>query len=163
MTTPRRQIRHADGADDRSEMARTTPRQRPRGLTPRSYQAKVDLCRLWDLMNQGRSQAEIARKMRKDPAWVSRSIQTINDDFSTVYQRTAEKQMANDHLARLESLYKKAMQIAEDGEGMTQAAALRTASSILRDKMQFLQFIGLVEERQETTFTNQMMRFGGFG
>lgn len=161
MSTPRRRVRHASGFDDRSEMACLTPGRRPRGLTPRSYQAKVDLCRLWDLMNQGRSQADIARLMRKDPAWVSRSIRVIQDDFSTVYQRPAEKELANDHLARIESLYSKAMRIAEDGEGMAQAAAVRTAAAILRDKMQFLQFVGLVEKNQENPPMNQMMRFGG--
>lgn len=162
MSTPKRQIRHASGADDRSVMARTTPRQRPQGLTPRSYQAKVDLCRLWDLMNQGRSQAEIARMMRKDPAWVSRSIQTIQSDFSTVFQRPAEKAITDDHLARIESLFSKAMRIAEDGEGMAQAAAVRTAASLLRDRMQFLQFVGLTERNQENPPINQMMRFGGW-
>lgn len=114
-------------------------------------------------MNQGRSQAEIARRMGKDPAWVSRSIRIVQDDFTTVYQRPEEKEMADDHLARLESLYAKAMRIAEDGEGMAQAAAIRTAAAIMRDKMQFLQFVGLVGRNQENSPINELMRFGGLG
>lgn len=126
-----------------------SPNQRPRGLSPRAYQARVDLCRLWDLMMQGSSAAEIARMMGKDPAWVSRSIKKIKGDFSTVYERPTEKEMVNDHLARLETLYGKAMKAVEDGEGMAKVAAIRTVNSILRDKSQFLQFVGLIYRNQE--------------
>lgn len=134
-------------------MASTSPRNRPRGLTPRSYQARVDLCRLWDLMLQGRTQAEIAQKMGKDPAWVSRSVKRLQADTSLAFQRPQEAEIANEHLARLERLYSKALAMVEDGEGMAQVAAIRTASTLLRDKMQFMQFVGLMREDQETPFS----------
>ncbi|GAA5144508.1 hypothetical protein GCM10023213_34850 [Prosthecobacter algae] len=133
----------------RRGLSAMSPGQRPRGLSPRAYQARVDLCRLWDLMMQGSSAADIARTMGKDPAWVSRSIKRIKGDFSTVYERPAEKEMVNDHLARLETLYAKAMKAAEESEGMAKVAAIRTVNSILRDKAQFLQFVGLIYRNQE--------------
>lgn len=102
--------------------------------------------------------------MRKDPAWVSRSIRRIQEDFSTVFQRPKEADIVNEHLARLESLYSKAMRIAEDGEGMAQAAAVRTAGAILRDKREYQQYMGLIEQNQENPPHVQLARgFGRFG
>lgn len=119
-------------------------------MSPRSYQARVDLCRVWDLMLQGRSQAEIARIMGKDAAWVSRSVKRLQADTSLAFHRPKESEMANEHLARLESLYSKALAMVEDSEGMAQVAAIRTAGTLLREKMQFLQFVGLMQKDQET-------------
>lgn len=104
-------------------------------------------------MLQGRSQADIARLMSKDAAWVCRTVKKLQTDTSPIFNRPKEEEMVDEHLARLESLYSKALTMIEDSEGMAQVAAIRTASTLLRDKRDFLEFVGLVREDQETAFS----------
>jgi hypothetical protein len=125
-------------------------------MSPRSYQARVDVCRLWDLMLLGRSQAKIARIMGKDAAWVSRAVKKLQTDTSLAFHRPKETETTNEHLGRLESLYFKALAMVEISEGKAQVTAIRTAATLLREKAQFLQFIGLMQKDQESALSKKM-------
>ena len=93
--------------------------------------------------------------MGKDAAWVSRSVKKLEADTSLAFHSPKQTEMTDEHLARLERLYSKALAMIEDSEGMAQVAAIRTAGTLLREKMQFLQFVGLVTNGQETAWTKK--------
>lgn len=130
------------------------------GLSPRAYQARVDASRLWDLKLQGRSSAEISRMMGKDPAWVCRTLKKIESDFSAVFHRPKEAEFVNDHLAKMDLVFSKALKVAEDTEGMAKVAALRTVNTILQNRMQFLQHVGMVSKNQESNDQFEGFSFG---
>ena len=102
--------------------------------------------------------ADIARIMNKDPAWVCRSVRRIREDFSAVFQRENEASVVDGQLARLESLYATALQTIESSDGMAKVAAIRTATSILREKQNFMQFVGLMRKQQENPPFMQLAR-----
>ena len=91
--------------------------------------------------------------MGKDAAWVCRTVKKLQEDGSLVFHRPKESEMVDEHLARLESLFSKALAMVENCEGMAQVAAIRTASTLLRDKRDFLQFVGLMKKEQETEWS----------
>jgi hypothetical protein len=76
-------------------------RKRRAGLTPRAYQARLDLCRLRNLVCMRKSQAEIAQTMGKDPAWVSRSIKRMHSDFSILHATPDENRLIWENLSVL--------------------------------------------------------------
>lgn len=138
----------------RNHIARRRTRVRPieesprkRLMTPREYEAKRDLCALWDLMQQRISSAEIARRMGKDPAWVCRSIKRIQEDASTLYPRPGEAAIVAKNLATLESLLTCALKEAAERCGRTKILAIRAAADILRQKSEYEIRIGQVAPR----------------
>src|SRR4051812_25468310 len=88
----------------RSNIVPLPQMERTGGLSPRAYQARLDLCRLWDLVCMNKSQADIVQLMGKDRAWVSRSIKRIQADFSILYGTPEENRLVRENLARLQSL-----------------------------------------------------------
>ena len=126
-------------------LEQTPPRQRPRTLSPREYSARLDLCRLWDLMCERKRPAEIAQLMCKDPAWVSRSIQRIHEDFSTVYTNERQREIVAKNLSHFESLYAKALTLSSQGSCRERTAALKTALDVLRAKAEYEVTVGNVK------------------
>ena len=133
----------------RSHLSQIAPRRRPQSLSPRAYQTRLDLCRVWDFLCQRKRPSEIAQAMGKDPAWVSRAIKKVQSDFSTVYQKPKESRLIEEQLARLESLYARAAATAETTEGANCIMAIRTAASVLREQFQFLQYTGMIQKNTE--------------
>jgi hypothetical protein len=124
------------------------PRKRRAGLSPRAYQKRLDLSRLWDLVCMQKSQAEIAQIMDKDPAWVSRSIKKIQADFSTVHATPAEGGIIRENLARWETLYSEARRIAAVSDGFKRISALRLCAEVLRQKAEYEVTVGWVANRR---------------
>ena len=132
-----------------SRLSQIQPNRRPQALSPRAYQTRLDLCHLWDLMSQGKRPSEIAQMMGKDPAWVSRSIKKVQLDFSTVFQKPDERRVIQEQLAKLDALYSRAVSAAESSDGMKQLLAIRTATTILRERFNFMQFTGIIQKDSE--------------
>jgi len=131
---------------------RSTRRRRERrSMSPREYEARVDLCRLWDLMQMRLPSVEIGRRMSKDPAWVCRSIQKIESDFTTLFPRPNEERTIATNIATLESLHARLLREAEDLEGSAKVAALRAAAEVWRQKCDYEIRTGQVAERQKNT------------
>jgi hypothetical protein len=124
------------------------PWEKKAGLSPRAYEARLDLCRLWDLVCRQKSQTEIAHIMGKDPAWVSRSIKRIQSDFSTVYGTPTEEEIIMDNLARIESLYSEALNTLHSSNGYSRISALRVTAEIVRQKSEYELTVGWVANRR---------------
>ncbi len=124
------------------------PREKKAGLSPRAYQARLDLCRLWDLVCMQKSQTEIAEIMGKDAAWVCRSIKRIQADFSIVYATPTEERIISENLARLESLYAETLRTAFASTGHTRVYGLRIAADILDQQAQYQITVGYVANRR---------------
>lgn len=135
-------------AQQREKTLATFPRQRRAGLSPRAYQARRDLCRLWNLVHMQKSQAEIAQEMGKDTAWVSRSIKRIHSDFSILYATPDENQMIHENLARLESLYAEALRILSTSTGHSRISACRLVAEIVRQQAEYQVTVGWVANRR---------------
>lgn len=126
-----------------------SPRQRPQALSPRRYQARLDACRVYDLIVAGKTQAEIAVAMGKDPAWVSRTIKLIRSDFSTVFVRSETRRLIDEHLAQIESLYRQALQAAEGSTGMAKISALRLATEVFTKRAEYQRSVGLLPDEEK--------------
>ena len=121
------------------------------GLSPREYQARLDLCRLWDLVRMKKSQTDIAAEMGKDPAWVSRSIRRIQEDFSTLYGTPDENRLVRENIANLENLYAEARKTAYESEGFKRISALRLAAEIQRQLNEYEMTVGWVANTRIAT------------
>jgi len=126
----------------------TFQRQRRAALSPRAYQARLDLCRLWDLVCMQKSQTEITQIMDKDPAWVSRSIKRIQSDFSILYGTPTEGEIIRENLARLESLYAEALNTVHSSDGYSRISALRVTAEIVRQQAEYQVTVGWVANRR---------------
>jgi len=124
------------------------------GLSPRAYQARLDLCRLWDLVCMNKSQADIVQLMGKDRAWVSRSIKRIQADFSILYGTPEENRLVRENLARLQSLYAEARKTAFSTVGHSRVAALRLAAELVHQQSQYEITVGYVANRRTPTEAN---------
>jgi hypothetical protein len=122
--------------------------QQSLGLTPRAYQAQLDLCRLWDLVCMQKSQAEIAHEMGKDPAWVSRGIKRVKADFATNHALPNEGSIIRENLARWESIFAEARRIADSSVGFARISSLRLVAEILRHKAEYEVTVGWVANRR---------------
>lgn len=100
-------------------------------------------------MLAGKTQCEIAEAMGKDAAWVSRSVKRIRADFSSVYVRPEARQMMDEHLAQLDSLYRQALQTAESAAGMAKISALRLAGELLTKRAEYQKSIGLLPDAEK--------------
>jgi hypothetical protein len=124
------------------------PHKKVAGLSPRAYQARLDLCRLWDLVCMQKSQTEIAHIMGKDAAWVSRSVKRIQADFSTIYGTPTEEEIIRDNLARIESLYSEALNSLHSTNGYSRISALRVTAESVRQKSEYEVTVGWVANRR---------------
>jgi len=127
-------------------MAHITPKKRPDTITPRAFQKRLDLCKLWGLVCRGKTQAEIAQEMGKDPAWVSRSIKEITADFSKAFATPEESRLISERLLKLHTLYSEALNTALASSGHVRIGALRLASEILHQEASFEMAVGLVRK-----------------
>ncbi len=100
-------------------------------------------------MLAGKSQGEIAATMSKDAAWVSRTVKLIRSDFSTVFVRPEARKMIDEHLAQLESLFRKAFQTVEDATGMAKAPAIRAALEVFTRRAEYQRSIGLLPDEEK--------------
>lgn len=128
-------------------MSRVTPRQRP-SMSPREYQARLDLLHVQDCLWARMKPAEISRKLGKDKAWVSRAIQRLETERQTEYRSPREADLIGDNLRQLESLLSGALAVAQrEKDAKTHLAALRTAADLLRQKSEYQITIGYVCQR----------------
>src|SRR4051812_10789641 len=97
-------------------------------LSPRAYQALLDRRKLWDLVCMQTPQVQIAQMMGKDPAWVSRTIQEIQADFTTVHATPNESAIIRANIARWESLLAEALKNIHTSAGFARISALRAAA-----------------------------------
>jgi hypothetical protein len=118
------------------------------GLSPRAYQARLDRCQLWDLVCRRTPQTEIAHVMNKDPAWVSRTIQEIQSDFSTARATPNESGIIQDNIVRWETLYAEARREADSSNGFKRVSALRLCAELLRHKAEYEVTVGWVGNRR---------------
>src|SRR5438046_1609184 len=86
-------------------------------LSQRAYQALLDRSQLWELVCMRTPQVQIAEIMGKDPAWVSRAVQEIQADFSTVHATPNESGIIRANLAQWESLFAEALRNLHDSAG----------------------------------------------
>lgn len=124
------------------------PRKRAAGMSPRSYQALLDRCQLWDLVCMRTPQVEIAQIMRKDAAWVSRTIREIQADFATVHATPNESATIRENIARWESLFAEALRNLRNSSGYSRISALRVAAEIHRQKAEYQISVGWVANRR---------------
>lgn len=115
-------------------------------MTPRAFQKRLDLCKLWSLVCRGKRQSEIAHEMGKDPAWVSRSIKEINADFSKAFTTPDESRLIAEKLVKFHTLYSEAMNTAHTSSGHARISALRLATEIIHQEASFQMAVGLVRK-----------------
>jgi hypothetical protein len=118
------------------------------GLSPRAYQALLDRCKLWDLVSMRTPQVQIAEIMGKDPAWVSRTLQEIQSDFSTVHATPNEVGIIQENLVRWQTLYAEARQVATASDGFKRISALRLCAELVRQKAEYEVSVGWVTNRR---------------
>lgn len=99
-------------------------------------------------MVERKTPGEIAHLMEKDPAWVSRSIRRIQEDFGTVYPTPREKVVITENLSQLENLYARALSLVSAGTARERAAAIKTALDVLEMKADYEIRIGYVRDRK---------------
>lgn len=123
-----------------------SPRQRP-SMSPREYQARLDLLHVQDCIWARMKPAEIARKLGKDKAWVSRAIQRLETERATEYRSPRESELIGDNVRQLESLLSSALAVAQrEKEAKTQLSAIRTAADLLRQKADYEISVGFVQK-----------------
>lgn len=118
------------------------------GLSPRAYQALLDRRKLWQLVCMETPQVQIAQMMGKDPAWVSRTVQEIKADFSTVHATPNESSIIRENLAQWESLLAEALRNVHNSTGYSRISALRAAAEIHRQKAEYEISVGWVVNRR---------------
>ena len=119
-------------------------------MSVREYEARRDLLELHSLLDAGLRPGEIAKRMQKDPAWVSRSIQRLKEDRKLVFRAPQDEEIIEETLLRLQSLYQRASLASLHLTGRDGMAALRTAGAILQQITEYQIRIGLLEERTKT-------------
>ncbi len=118
------------------------------GLSPRAYQALLDRRELWNLVCMRTPQVQIAQIMRKDRAWVSRTLQEIQADFSTVHATPNESGIIRENIAQWESLFAEALRNLYHSTGFPRISALRAAAEIHRHKAEYEVTVGWVANRR---------------
>ena len=116
-------------------------------MSPREYQARLDLLRVQDCLWARMKPAEIARKLGKDKAWVSRAIQRLETERATEYRSPREAELIGDNVRQLESLLSSALAVAQrEKDAKTHLAAIRTAADLLRQKADYEISVGFVQK-----------------
>ena len=129
-------------------MAHVSPQKRP-ALSPREYQARLDRLRVQDCLWARMGVTQIARHLGKDKAWVSRTIQRLQNEQATAYRTPREAELIGEHMGQLDSLLADTMAAVRRGEkGKTQLAAIRTAADLLRQKGEYQMSVGFVQNRE---------------
>jgi len=91
--------------------------------------------------------SEIARKLGKDPGWVSRAIQKLESERETAFRSPAEEELIQHNLGQLDSILAKAFALAHgETDPKTQLTALKTAADVLRQKTEYEMSIGSVQK-----------------
>lgn len=137
---------------ERSRLAQTAPNRRPQALSPRAYQARLDLCRVYDFLIQRKRPSEIAELMGKDRAWVSRAIKKVQQDLSPMFETPTEKRAIQEQLAQFELLNSKALRLAASTDETKQLLAIRLAATVMAERQKFLQYIGLVRKDSQVPY-----------
>ncbi len=128
-----------------------SPRQRPT-VSPRAYKASLDLLRVRDCLWARMRPSEIARRLGKDKAWVSRQIKKLEDDLVTAYRAPEESALVRENFAQLDSLLAKSLQlVARSKDSKRQLAAIRTATDVIRQRARYEMMVGFVRRREGTT------------
>jgi DNA-binding MarR family transcriptional regulator len=96
--------------------------------------------------------SEIARRLGKDKAWVSRQIKKLEDDLVTAYRAPEESALVRENFAQLDSLLAKSLQlVARSKDSKRQLAAIRTATDVIRQRARYEMMVGFVRRREGTT------------
>ena len=118
-------------------LATISPSQRP-SQSPRDYQARLDRLRVRDYVAARMGVAEIARRMRKDKAWVSRTIRKLREENQDFLETAEGQQLVHENLSYFESLVAKARGEVERASSRAEAiAALRVAGNLLQQKANY--------------------------
>jgi DNA-binding MarR family transcriptional regulator len=121
----------------RTGLATITRTQRP-SQSPRDYQARLDRLRVKDYVAARMSVTEIARRMRKDKAWVSRTIRQLREENQGFIETTEGRKLVEENLADFESLVARARAEVERAPTPIAAiAALRVAGNLLQQKANY--------------------------
>lgn len=129
-----------------SGMSHISPRKRP-SESPRAYAARLDLMHVQDCLWARMRPSEIARKLGKDPGWVSRAIQKLESERETAFRSPAEEELIQHNLGQLDSILAKAFALAHgETDPKTQLTALKTAADVLRQKTEYEMSIGSVQK-----------------
>jgi hypothetical protein len=119
-------------------------------MSVREYEARRDLLELYALLDAGLRPVEIAKRMKKDPAWVSRSIQRLKTERALIFRAPEDGEIIEETLLRLQSLYQRAASASLALAGKEAMAAVRTAAGILHQITEYQIRIGLLEERTKS-------------
>lgn len=95
-------------------------------------------------------QAEIARTMEKDPAWVSRSVRRLRDAPQIAFRKPREAELLARHHEQLEALYSMALRTVTADPQKLNIYAIRIAAHLRRQILDFEIRVGMVETRTRT-------------
>lgn len=120
------------------------------GLSIREADSRRDLLELHTLLDGGLRQAEVARVMGKDPAWVSRSIRRLRESPEIAFRKPCEAELVARHHEQLEALYALAMRTVTADPDKVNIYAIRIAGHLRRQILDFEIRVGMVETRTRT-------------
>jgi DNA-binding Lrp family transcriptional regulator len=117
-------------------------------MSQREYRAMLDKLRVQDCVFARMKPSEIARRLGKDKAWVSRAIKSLEEDKATTFRRPEELPLVQENLAMLECLLAKTMRIVNmEKEPKRKLAAMRVATDMIRQRGDYQIAVGLVQRR----------------
>lgn len=93
--------------------------------------------------------SEIARRMKKDKSWVSRTIKKLQMERTTEHQSPKERELVVRNHAILESLLSKALTASERGTAKEKLAGAKLALDVMRQKSEYELSVGLVQHRDQ--------------
>jgi hypothetical protein len=142
----------------RTGLSNISPSQRP-AQCPRDYQAMLDRLRVRDYVASRMTVSEIARRMRKDKAWVSRAIRTLREESQCFADSPEGQATIQENIRRFESLVANALGEVERASSVAErVAAIRVAGNLVRQKGEYEMVTGRApkpltfdEERQKWT------------
>lgn len=134
-----------------AKASHSPPKQKRPSVSPRKYEATLDLLRVQDCLAARMRPCEIARHLGKDPAWVSRTVRKLLSEKATAYATDAERATLEEMRRDYDRLIATAMEMKETGSDKGKLAAIQTASAALRAKHDFLIKTGLVQLRDVPT------------
>lgn len=121
-------------------------------MSNREYEARRDLLELHALLDSGMRPVDIAREMRKDPAWVSRSTRRLREDDALTIPRPEARELIDQTETRLNLLYQQAFRAAMNASGPTQIAGFRNAGALLRQLTDFRLRVGSMDRDRSKLF-----------
>lgn len=107
-------------------------------MSPREYNALLDRLRVKDYVAARMTVSEIARRMRKDSAWVSRTIRRLREESIGFIGTPAGQLLVHENIQQYESLVAKALgEVEKASNAAERNAALRVAGNLLRSKSDY--------------------------